>query len=42
MERAVIAGNFGDILPHLAWVLGYTLACTLAAILLFLRQMKKQ
>ena len=42
MERAVIAGNFGDILPHLAWVLGYTLACTIAAILLFLRQMKRQ
>ena len=42
MERAVIAGNFGDILPHLAWVMGYALVCTLAAILLFLRQMKKQ
>ena len=42
MERAVIAGNIGDILPHLAWVMGYALVCTLAAILLFLRQMKKQ
>ena len=42
MERAAIAGNFSDILPHLAWVMGYALACTIAAILLFLRQMKKQ
>ena len=42
MERAVIAGNFADILPHLLWVLGYTLACMIAAVLLFLRQMKKQ
>ena len=42
MERAVIAGNFGEILPHLLWVLGYAAICMLAAILLFLRQMKKQ
>ena len=42
MERAVIAGDFGAILPHLLWVLGYTAICMLAAILLFLRQMKKQ
>jgi ABC-2 type transport system permease protein len=42
LERAVIAGNFADILPHLCWVLGYALAALVAAILLFLRQMKKQ
>ena len=42
MERAAIAGNFGDILPHLLWVLGYTAAAAIAAVLLFLRQMKKQ
>ena len=42
LERAVIAGNFSDILPHLCWVLGYAIAALVAAILLFLRQMKKQ
>jgi ABC-2 type transport system permease protein len=42
MERAAIAGNFGDILPHLAWVLGYAVAAIIGAVLLFLRQMKKQ
>ena len=42
MERAVIAGNFGEILPHLLWVLGYTAGALVVAILLFLRQMKKQ
>lgn len=42
LERAVISGNFDGILPHLAWVLGYALILLLAAVLLFLRQMKKQ
>ncbi len=42
MERAAIAGNFSDILPHLAWVLGYAIAAMIGAVLLFLRQMKKQ
>jgi len=42
MERAVLAGNFADIFPHLWWVLGYAAAALLAAVLLFLRQMKKQ
>ena len=42
MERAAVAGNFSDILPHLWWVLGYALALLCVAILLFLRQMKKQ
>lgn len=42
LERAVISGNFDGILPHLAWVLGYALILLFAAILLFLRQMKKQ
>lgn len=42
MERAVIAGNFGQILPHLCWVLGYGVAVFIAAVMLFLRQMKKQ
>ena len=42
MERAVLAGNFADIFPHLWWVLGYTAVLVALAVLLFLRQMKKQ
>ncbi len=42
MERAVLAGNFSDIFPHIWWVLGYAAASLTAAVLLFLRQMKKQ
>ena len=42
MERAVLAGRFLDIFPHLWWVLGYAVAALALAVLLFLRQMKKQ
>ena len=42
MERAVLAGNFAGIFPHLWWVLGYAAAALVLAVLLFLRQMKKQ
>ena len=42
MERAVISGNFADIFPHLWWVLGYGIFALAFAVLLFLRQMKKQ
>ena len=42
MERAVLAGDLGGIFPHFWWVLGYSVVATVAAILLFLRQMKKQ
>lgn len=42
MERAALAGNYGNILPHLWWVLGYAAVTLTAAVLLFLRQMKKQ
>ena len=42
LERAVLAGTFENILPHLLWVLGYALVCLAIAVLLFLRQMKKQ
>lgn len=42
MERAVLAGDFGGIFPHLWWVLGYSLVIITAAVLLFLRQMKRQ
>ena len=42
LERAVLAGNFADIFPHLWWVLGYAVVSLVAAVLLFLRQMKRQ
>ena len=42
MERAVLSGSFADALPHLLWVLGYAAVILLAAVLLFLRQMKRQ
>ena len=42
LERAALAGNYGDIFPHLLWVMGYALALLAAAAALFLRQMKRQ
>ena len=42
MERAALAGDFAGIFPHLWWVLGYGAVTLIAAVLLFLRQMKKQ
>lgn len=42
MERAVLAGSFSEMLPHLWWVLGYSAVILTLAVLLFLRQMKKQ
>lgn len=42
LERAVLNGNYANILPHFLWVLGYAVVIMAAAILLFLRQMKKQ
>jgi ABC-2 type transport system permease protein len=42
MERAVAAGDFSGMFPHLWWVLGYAVILFVLAVLLFLRQMKKQ
>lgn len=42
LERAVLSGNFDGILPHLLWVLGYALVVMVAAVFVFLRQMKRQ
>ena len=42
MERAALAGDLAGIFPHLWWVLGYGIALLALAILLFMRQMKKQ
>lgn len=42
LERAVLSGRFADIFPHLWWVLGYAVVVLCLAVLLFLRQMKRQ
>ena len=42
MQRAVVNGNFSNVFPHLLWVLGYLIIFLALAVLLFLRQMKKQ
>ena len=42
MQRAALAGNYLDILPHAWWVLGYSVLFFALAVLFFLRQMKKQ
>ena len=40
MERAIIAGDFSGIFPHLFWVLGYAVVLTVLAIAVFTRKMK--
>lgn len=40
-ERAILAGNFNGLFPHLWWVLGYAAVTLIAAVWLFLRQMKR-
>lgn len=42
LERAMISGNYSGLLPHICVVVGYTIMITIGAVLLFLRQMKKQ
>ena len=42
LERAALNGDPDGILPHLLWVLAYAAVILAAAILLFLRQMKRQ
>ena len=42
LERAALSGNFSDLIPHLLWVLGYTVLAIVFAVYLFLRQMKRQ
>lgn len=42
LERAVLGGNFSGVLPHLWWVLGYGAGISVLAVLLFLRQMRRQ
>lgn len=42
MERAILAGDFSGVFPHIWWVLGYAAVLLVLAVLMFLRQMKKQ
>ena len=42
MERALLSGDISGIFPHIWWVLGYAVIIFTAAVLVFLRQMKKQ
>jgi ABC-2 type transport system permease protein len=42
LERAVLGGNYTDVLRHLYWVLGYAIAATALAVYFFLRQMRRQ
>lgn len=42
LERAVLDGNWVNVFPHLVWVLGYGVVISGVAVLLFLRQMKRQ
>lgn len=42
LERAVLDGSWENVFPHLFWVLGYGVVISGIAVLLFLRQMKRQ
>ena len=41
LERAVLNGDYGNIMPHIWWVAGYAAATLIAAVFMFLRRMKK-
>lgn len=40
MSKAIVAGNYAEIFPHLWWVLGYALVLTVIAIILFKRRIQ--
>ena len=42
MEREVLSGNIANAFPHLFLVIGYAVVLMTLAVLLFLRQMKRQ
>jgi len=42
LERAMIRGDYSELLPRVCVVIGYATITTIGAVLLFLRQMKKQ
>lgn len=41
LERAVLYGNYSEIMPHILWVAGYSAVFFTLAVLMFLKQMKK-
>ena len=41
LEKAMINGDYYELLPHVCVVIGYAIVITIGAILVFLRQMKK-
>ena len=42
MERAALTLDFGTMLMHLPWVVGYSMGAFILAIILFLKQMRKK
>ncbi len=42
MERSVLTGEWSGVFSHLWWVIGYATLLLVLAVLMFLRQMKKQ
>ena len=42
LEQSVLNADYANIFPHIFWVIGYAVAAIITAILLFLRQMRKQ
>ena len=42
LQRAVLAGDFSGIFPHIWWIAGYGAAALGAAVAVFLRQMRRQ
>lgn len=40
MEKAVVSGEYGNIFPHIWWVLGYSIIISLVAILMFKKKME--
>ena len=41
VTRATMAGDLGGVLPHVLWVVGYTLVTFVAAVIVFKRRMKE-
>ena len=42
LGRGALQGDYSNILPHICWLLGYAVVVLIAAVWLFLRQMKRQ
>lgn len=41
LEKAVLNKEYSNIIPHLIWILGYTIVTIIVAIYFFMKQMKK-